>query len=101
MSAIRVEPVPGSYVSDWAAVLVEGPDSYAALKVLLKHSPWIVQMEPDEMVGVKFLFTTQHAGVIEQWKSTPGDWVVKSPHGKFWFMSGDEFRHEFSTESFL
>lgn len=101
MSAEMVYPRPGSYVNEWAAVQITGAESYSAVKILMKHSPWVVQMNLGADDQAEFLFTAQHAGVIEQWKQTAGDWVVKSPHGKFWFMDNDEFRHEFSQRAIL
>jgi hypothetical protein len=46
-----------------------------------------------------FIMCTQLVnGVVQQWKTAPGDWIVKSPHGKFWFMSEDEFHSQFLTD---
>lgn len=99
MSTVEAIPKPGSYVIEWQAVQVEGAESYGSIRVLMKHSPWIVQMNMTEFDAVEFLFTTQHAGVMEQWKSTPGDWIVRSPHGRFWFMSDEEFKSEFTWKA--
>ena len=49
MSTVEAIPKPGSYVIEWQAVQVEGAESYGAIRVLMKHSPWIVQMKLTEL----------------------------------------------------
>lgn len=98
MSALLVHPKPGSYVGEWAAVQIADADSYSSIKVLMKNSPWIAQMDISN--DVRFVFTQSHAGSIEQWVLGVGSWVVKSPHGKFWFMDNSEFLSQFEIGDF-
>lgn len=92
-----VTPKPESYVNEWAAVRVDGAESYSTIRILSRNSPWIVQMDLAESDGVRFVFTKQNGSTMEQWVAEVGDWVIKSPHGKFWFMDEAEFRANFEV----
>lgn len=98
MSTFLVVPKPGSYVNEWAAVQVEGAESYSKIKVMTRCSPWIVQMDLSAE-GVLFVFTRQNASTMEQWVAKVGDWIIKSPHGSFWFMDDEEFRDNFESDA--
>lgn len=97
MTTVNAIPRPDSYVIEWAAVQVCGPDDHMAVKRLCRHSPWNVQIVLEENDTVTFLFTQVTNNGIEQWPMRCGDWVVKSPHGRFWFMSDEEFRSQFDV----
>lgn len=96
MSTFEVAPKPGSYVNEWAAVQVVGAESYSTIKILTRNSPWIVQMDLSD--GIRFVFTKQNGSTMEQWVAEVGDWVIKSPHGKFWFMDPSEFQANFEVK---
>lgn len=99
MGLIHVEPHSDSYTVEWVAVEVNGPEDFFAVKRLCKNSPWQITLNIDDY---HILFTQVQAGVLEQWKVYFTDgWVVRSPHGKFWFMSKSEFESQFYTREGL
>lgn len=93
MGTVQALPRPDSYVLDWEAVNITGPGDLNTIKRLTRNTGWIVQLDLDKEA---FVFTLPHPSGIEQWTAHPGDWVVKSPHGKFWFMGQDEFHSQFT-----
>lgn len=97
MSGILAVPKEGSYVNEWTAVQLQGAlTDHSALRRLFHNTMWNVRMGV-EIDHVKFTFTLSHGNHLEQWDMSDGDWVVKSPHGKFWFMDNSEFRDNFRT----
>jgi hypothetical protein len=90
---VLVEPKPGSYVTEWEAVQVDVSD-FAGIKRIMRGSPWLVQIVLDDD-GAHVLCTQIQNGQIEKWVSRSGDWIVRSPHGKYWFMGDIEFRDQF------
>lgn len=92
MGMIQVEPHSDSYTVEWLALQVNGPDDFPTVRRLVKNSPWIASLVIDENLVA---FTQLQAGNLEQWKVSFGEWVVRSPHGKFWFMGEVEFRSQF------
>jgi len=91
---VLVEPKPGSYVTEWEAVQFD-PNAYGRIKILMRNSPWTVQLLVD---GPTVVLMQIHNGTIERWELNLGDWVVKSPHGRYWFMPDSEFRDQFVVE---
>jgi hypothetical protein len=90
---VLVEPKMGSYVTEWEAVQFDASD-FRAFKKLARGSSWAVQLLlTDE--GAKAVFTSMVNGSVEQWFVAEGEWAVKSPHGRFWFMDDREFRSQF------
>lgn len=96
MGTVQALPKPDSYVTEWEAIQVNGAGEFASLRRLVKNSPWAVQIVLEIDDAVKFLFTTMHPTGVEQWAMGVNDWVVKSPHGRFWFMSDVEFTSQFT-----
>lgn len=102
MSTMEAIPKVGSYVLDWEAVQLDsGGNDVLAVRRLLKNTPWIVQLNLLVRENkVKYNFVAVHGGGgIEQWELETGDWVVKSPHGKVWFMGDEEFRSQFTVRA--
>lgn len=97
MTTVQAIPKPDSYVVEWAAVQVCGAEDHYAVRRLCRNSPWQVQIVLEENDQVTFLFTQVTATGLEQWPLTCGSWVVKSPHGKFWFMDDEEFKSQFGV----
>lgn len=93
---VLVEPKPGSYVTEWEAVQINIPGGLPSLKKLLRLSPWMVQVDLGED-DPKVVFTQITNGQIERWELNHGEWVVKSPHGRFWFMGQTEFASQFDV----
>lgn len=93
-STLLAIPKPESYVTEWSAVQNDGPESFGAMRKLVRHTPWVVQMVLDDD-GVTYLFTQTTPTGLVQWPVKIGEWLVKSPHDKFWFMSESEFRSQF------
>ena len=93
---VFVEPKPGSYVLEWEAVQVCGADCFPAVRRLLKGSPWVAQLNLTDH-GAEVVVSQVTPTGIDQWHVQPGEWVVKSPHGRFWFMSESEFDGEFTV----
>lgn len=97
MGSILAVPMEDSYVLEWQAVQLQGAlTDHGALRRLFDNTMWNVRMGV-QMDHVDFTFTLSHGGRLEQWDLSDGDWVVKSPHGRFWFMSNHEFRDNFRT----
>jgi hypothetical protein len=100
MGSILAIPTEGSYVLEWQAVQLQGAlTDHVALRRLFDNTQWNVRMGV-QMDHVDFTFTLSHGSRLEQWDLSDGDWVVKSPHGRFWFMSNSEFRENFRTPQF-
>jgi hypothetical protein len=90
---VLVEPKPDSYVTEWEAVQFD-PTGYNRVKGILRNSPWLVQLRID---GPEVVVTRINTGTAETWTIKLGDWVVRSPHGRYWFMSNDEFVSQFNV----
>lgn len=99
MGSVKVEPKSDSYVIEWEAVRSEGAGSFASFRRLVKNTSWTVQMVLERDDITLYVFTTMHPTGIEQWNVWPGEWVVKSPNGRFWFMSESEFQSQFDSFS--
>ena len=100
MGSILAVPKEDSYVLEWQAVQLQGAlTDHGALRRLFHNTQWNVRMGV-QMDHVDFTFTLSHGSRLEQWDLSDGDWVVKSPHGRFWFMSNSEFRENFRTPQF-
>lgn len=95
MGIVQALPKPDAYVIEWEAIQIRGAEDFLALRRLVKNSPWAVQMVL-ELDGTHLVFTTMHPTGLEQWTMKASDWVVKSPHGRFWFMSDSEFKSQFT-----
>lgn len=100
MVTVRANPKEDSYVIEWAAIQIKGAEDHLSIKRLCRNTPWAVQIVLEENDEVTFLFTQVQSGIIEQWPVKVGDWVVKSPHGKFWFMDNSEFLSQFEIGDF-
>jgi hypothetical protein len=97
MGTIRAIPKPQSYVTEWEAIQITGStDDLVILRRLVKNTPWLLQIVLLANDAMTFMFTRTHSAGMEQWTVGLGDWVVKSPHDKFWFMSESEFQGEFT-----
>lgn len=92
---IRVEPRPDSYTNEWAAVRWTGPESFPAIKRLLRNTPWVVQLHLDDPKGPAAVLTQIHPTGVESWRLYEGEWMIKSPHDKIWTMSPSEFEANF------
>ncbi len=90
---VLVEPKPDSYVTEWEAVQFD-PTGFGRIKRLMRNSPWTVQLLVD---GPTVVLMQIHNGTVERWELNLGDWAVRSPHGKYWFMSNDEFVSQFTV----
>lgn len=91
--SVLVEPKLGSYVTEWEAVQFDGTN-FSAVKVLLKHSPWTVYFD---LSDTNVVCTQVVQGSVQQWRTAVGEWIVRSPHGRFWFMGEEEFASQFNT----
>lgn len=94
---VNAKPKPDSYVIEWAAIQVCSAGDHMAIKRLCRHTPWNIQIVLEEDDTVSFVFTQVTNTGIEQWTMKCGDWIVKSPHGKFWFMDDEEFKDNFEV----
>lgn len=94
-TAVLAIPKPDSYVNEWAAVQNDGAEAFAPIRRLVKGSRWQVQIDLSDD-GVRYVFTSTAHG-LEQWTLEAYEWVVKSPHGKFWFMGVEEFQSQFTV----
>lgn len=92
-----VTPRPGSRVLEWEAVQVCGADCFPAVRRLLKGSPWVAQLNLTDKGAVVVVSQVTPTG-IDQWGIEPGEWIVKSPHGKFHFMGVSEFEANFDLD---
>jgi len=92
--SLLVEPRIGSYVTEWEAVQFDGAN-LAAVRGILRYSPWTMHLDLTDN-GAVILCTQMINGLLQQWKTTVGDWIVKSPHGRFWFMDDSEFQSQFN-----
>lgn len=96
MGTVQALPKPDSYVIEWEALQIKGADDFPTLRRMAKNSPWAVQVVLEREDQVVFVFTTMHPTGVEQWTMTLNSWVVKSPHGRWWFMSESEFQSQFT-----
>ena len=90
-----VIPRPESYVLEWEAVQVCGAECFPTVRKLLRGSPWVAQLDLAE--GDVVCSQVTPVGIVQE-KLAMGDWLVKSPHGRFWFMSEPEFTSQFVLE---
>lgn len=93
---VLVEPKDGSYVTEWEAVQVCGADCYPAVRKLLRGSPWVAQIDLGSGAAAVICSMATPVGLTQE-RLEPGDWLVKSPHGRFWFMSETEFHDQFTV----
>ena len=91
--SVMVEPREGSYVTEWEAVQFDG-ENLTAVRGILRHSPWTMHLDLTDN-GAFIMCSQMIGGLLQQWKTGPGDWIVKTPHGRFWFMSDGEFQSQF------
>lgn len=90
---VLVEPRIGSYVTEWEAVQFDGAN-VGAVRGILRNSPWVMHLNLTDS-GAFIMVTQVNNGQLQQWTVSPMDWVVRSPHGKYWFMSTSEFESQF------
>lgn len=94
--AVLAIPNSESYVLEWQAHRFDAAEGMAPVKRLMSKSPWAIRLLIDDD-GIHIISVLVHAsGEIESWQTSHGDWIVRSPHNKFWFMSNDEFRSQFT-----
>lgn len=92
MGTIQVEPKAGAYVDQWVAVQFLAEEGILPVKKLLKGSPWSILEAA--LLGSTEAFVVLIRGT-EVWRVNHGDWVVKTPHDKVWFMGEAEFASQF------
>jgi hypothetical protein len=92
-----VTPKPDAYVNEWVALEWVGPESFAGVKRLIAKSPWVVQLYLDDPKGPSAILTQVHPSGVETWRLGEGDFLVKSPHGKFWIMGDEELQSQFDV----
>jgi len=92
---VLVEPRIGSYVTEWEAIQFD-VDQFGNVRKLLRGSSWVAQLILDEAPYVQCTRVRPNT-IFEMEKTYPGDWIVKSPHGRIWFMSDPEFQSQFHT----
>jgi len=90
---VLIEPKEGSYVIEWEALRFDGAN-FSEVRKILKGSDWVAQMMLLD-VGSEVVISQMIAGQMVQWSVKPGEWIVKSPHGRFWFMGEAEFHSQF------
>lgn len=93
---VLVEPKPGSYVTEWEAVQVCGATCFPLVRRLLSGSPWVAQIDLGDDGAAVICSQVTPVG-IRQERLAQGDWLVRSPHGRFWFMSEIEFHDQFEV----
>lgn len=91
MGTVQVTPKVGSYVDEWVGVIFNRFDGIPPVKKLLKGTGWVI-LEAVLSDAEAFLIVVKGT---ESWRVNAGDWVVKSPHDKVWFMSDFEFKSQF------
>lgn len=102
MGTLQAIPKPESYVLEWEAVQLDGGGtSLMTVRRLLKNTPWLVRFNLVVTENkVEYNFIAVHgAGGLEEWNLSTRDWIVKSPHGKVWFMGDSEFRSQFTVRA--
>lgn len=95
MGIVQVTPKPESYCTEWTALKFNAVEGMAAAKKLLKGSPWSLYIVVGDTVDPYLVFQDGHSGPQTVHH---GEWIVKSPHGKFWFMPEEEFLSQFEYE---
>jgi hypothetical protein len=93
---VLVEPKQGSYVTEWEAVQVCGADCFPTVRKLLRGSPWVAQIDLSGQGASVVCSQVTPVGITQE-RLEPGDWLVRSPHGRFWFMSEAEFLDQFEV----
>jgi len=91
-------PKPDSYVSEWSALRWQAVEGLQPVKRFLRYSGWVTQLVITD-VSVTVVATCVHHNEIEQWTVADGDWIVKSPFGKVWFMGDTEFKSQFTWQA--
>lgn len=93
--AVLAIPQSDSYVLEWQAHRFDASEGLAPVKRLMSKSPWAIRLLIDDDGAHVVSVIVHPSGEIESWKTDHGDWIVRSPHGKFWFMSHEEFTSQF------
>jgi len=88
-----VQPREHSYVLEWESVQFDGTN-LGTIRKFLWGTGWMVQMDLTDN-GAVIVSTRVQNGQIEQWKTEADEWIVKSPHGRLWFMGNEEFQSQF------
>lgn len=93
MGTVLAHPRPQSYCTEWSAAKFVAAEGVNVIKLLLKGTPWSIfsgTLQGDE----SYIVATD--GHNQFWRINPGDWVIRSPHDKVWFMSHGEFESQFT-----
>lgn len=95
MGSVQVTPKSNSYVEEWVAVQFWSKDGILPVKKLLKNTEWSIFEARLEGPSSQIVA----ARGSEFWRIHEGDWVVRSPHDKLWFMDNSEFTSQFFAEA--
>lgn len=95
MGTVQVTPKKGSYVEEWVALQFDPDEGIVPLKKLLKGTSWNI-IEAALMGNFDAFVVLAHG--TEFWRVNAGDWIVRSPYDKVWFMGESEFASQFYAE---
>lgn len=92
MGTVLAHPKPESYVNEWVAIRFDPSEGAGPVKLMLKGTPFSIFS--GAIQGSKsYLIASDGASF---WTINAGEWVVKSPHDKVWFMGESEFESQFN-----
>lgn len=92
MGIVQVHPRPESFCVEWNALKYNAADGIIGAKKLAKNSKWQIHVVVGEAEDPYLVFMSDaETKVVHH-----GDWIIRSPHGKFWFMEESEFNEQFT-----
>lgn len=95
MGTVQVTPKGNSYVQEWVAIQFIHTDGVGPVRKVLKGSPWELFEAVIDGTEASFLLASKGN---QAWRINHGDWVVRSPHDKVWFMGHSEFLSQFYVD---
>lgn len=94
MGIVQAFPKPDSYCTEWIALKFNAAEGVFPVKKMMKGSPWSIHIVLGDTADPYIVATSTYETVVVH----HGEWLVRSPHGKFWFLSDDEFQRQFTYE---
>lgn len=98
MGLVQASPKDGAYVTEWVALRFDGAN-FGLAKRLMANSQCVARIVLDgaaEGPSSAWIAVTQvHGNGVQTFEVKQGDWIIRSPHGRFWFMDDSEYTSQF------
>jgi hypothetical protein len=91
MGTVQCQPKPWSYTIEWVALQFDPSEGIVSMKKLLRGTDWSIAEAT--INGAESQVVCAKGG--ELWRLNPGDWVIRTPYDKVWFMGDTEFQTNF------